>query len=78
MNLADLILTLVSKGYTIHFTPLSIALNEMRIAVHKSDIMSDFIVAQDFLPRDREDYLCGIINQLVAKINKKENEESVE
>lgn len=75
MNLADLILTLVNKGYTMHFTPFSATLNEMRIVVRKSDIMSDFIVAQDFLPRDREDYLCGIISQLVTKINRKEEED---
>ena len=79
MNLADLILTLVNKGYAVYFTPFSIALNEMRIRVTKTKplIQAEFIVAKEMLPRDREDYLCGIINQLVAKINRKENEESV-
>lgn len=79
MNLADLILTLVNKGYAVYFTPFSIALNEMRIRVTKTKplIQAEFIVAKEILPRDREQYLCGIINQLVAKINRKENEESV-
>ena len=79
MNLTDLILTLVNKGYAVYFTPFSIALNEMRIRVTKTKplIQAEFIVAKEMLPRDREQYLCGIINQLVAKINRKENEESV-
>ena len=79
MNLADLILTLTSEGYSVHFAPFSIALNEMRIRVTKTKpmIQAEFIVARELLPRDREDYLCGIINQLVAKINRKESEESV-
>lgn len=77
MNLADLILTLVNKGYAVYFTPFSIALNDMRIRVTKTKplIQAEFIVSQDFLPRDREDYLCGIINQLVTKINRKEEED---
>lgn len=79
MNLADLILTLVNKGYAVYFTPFSIALNDMRIRVTKTKplIQAEFIVAKEMLPRDREQYLCEIINQLVAKINRKENEESV-
>lgn len=79
MNLADLILTLTSEGYSVRFTLFSAALNEMQIRVTKNKplIQAEFIVANEILPRDREQYLCGIINQLVAKINRKENEESV-
>ena len=78
MNLADLILTLVNKGYAVYFTPFSIALNEMRIRVTKTKplIQAEFIVAKEMLPRDREQYLCGIINELVAKISREESKYS--
>ena len=75
MNLADLILTLTSEGYSVRFTPFSPALNEMRIDVTKCKplIQAEFIVARELLPRDRENYLCGIINELVAKISREES-----
>ena len=75
MNLADLILTLESEGYAVHFAPFSIALNDMRIRVTKTKplIQAEFIVARELLPRDRENYLCGIINELVAKISREES-----
>lgn len=77
MNLADLILTLTNEGYSVRFAPFSVALNEMRIRVTKTKplIQAEFIVARELLPRDRENYLCGIINQLVTKINRKEEED---
>lgn len=72
MNLADLILTLTSEGYSVRFTQFSTALNEMRIDVTKIKplIQAEFIVAKEMLPRDREQYLCGIINELASKIDR--------
>lgn len=76
MNLADLLLTMSANGYTVSFMPYSARFNEIRIRVAKPMpltgelLRSEYLVALDFISAsmNREDYLCGIINQLSHKI----------
>lgn len=76
MNLADLLLTMSSNGYTVSFIPYSTRFNEIRIRVSKpmpltgEILRSEYLVALDFIfpSMNREDYLCGIINQLSHKM----------
>ena len=72
MNLADLLLTMSANGYTVSFMPYSTSFNEIRIRVSKPIpltgelLRSEYLVALDFIfpSMNRNDYLCGIINQL--------------
>ena len=76
MNLADLLLTMSANGYTVSFMSYCTSFNEIRIRVSKSMpltgelLRSEYLVALDFIfpSMNKEDYLCGIINQLSHKI----------
>ena len=76
MNLADLLLTMSANGYIVSFMSYSTSFNEIRIRVSKPMpltgelLRSEYLVALDFISpsMNKEDYLCGIINQLSHKI----------